>query len=80
VPRRQKPQESTRDASTERRQQPREGEHSTNWETIALQRVARRVKSLSDDAESSVDPSHDHGWEDAALLTLRRRIRDLESK
>jgi len=35
---------------------------------------------LSDDAESPVDPSHDHGWEDAALLTLRRRIRDLESK
>jgi len=66
--------------NTERRQQPREDEHSVNWETIALSRVARRVKSLSDDAESPVDPSHDHGWEDAALLTLRRRIRDLESK
>jgi len=74
----QNPEESTRDANRERRQQPREDDDSMNWESIVLKRVARRVNSLSSDADSSLEPSRDRGWEEAALLAIRRRIGDFK--
>lgn len=80
MPRQRDPEEPARDASTERRHQARDDEDSTNWETIALRRVARHVESLSGDPDSPADPSHDRGWEEAALRALRRRIQGLRSK
>jgi len=62
----------------DRRDQPRGSLDSDSWETIVLRRVARRVESLSNDAESAAGGPQDHGWEQAALLALRRRVRELE--
>jgi hypothetical protein len=80
VPNRQKHKESNRGACIERREQPRAETDPTDWETIALRRVARHVESLSGDPDSPADPLHDCGWEEAALLALRRRIRDFKSE
>jgi len=62
----------------DRRDQQRGSLDSDSWETIVLRRVARRVESLSSDAESATGDPQDHGWEQAALLALRRRVRELE--
>jgi len=76
---RPKHEHATRDASVERRRQPRTDADASDWETIALRRVARHVESLSDDLDLPSDPLHDRGWEEAVLHALRRRIRDLKS-
>ena len=77
---RREPNESGRYAGVERRQRPRHGTEPTDWETIALKRVAHRVQSLSADNDSSLRPSLDHGWEEVAVLALRRRLRELKSE
>jgi hypothetical protein len=51
----------------ERRQQPRDAVAASDWETIALRRVARRVRVVEDAAS---------GWEEAALRNLKRRLKD----
>lgn len=51
----------------ERRQQPRDAVAASDWETIALRRVARRVKAV--EGASS-------GWEEVALRNLKRRLKD----
>jgi hypothetical protein len=53
---------------------------SPNWETIVLQRMAGRVKSLSHEPPPGAITDRDGGWEAAALLALKRRMRDLPSK
>jgi hypothetical protein len=78
MPDRPKPEPANRDARIERRRQPRTEADSSDWETIALRRVARHVESLSHGPDSPADPLHDRGWEEAALQALRRRIRDLK--
>ena len=76
----QKPGESSRDVLVERRQQPRGGADSTDWETIALKRVERHVELLSRDLDSSQEGPSESGWEETVLLALRRRLRDLKSQ
>lgn len=63
----------------ERRKQPRDPDASPDWEQIVLQRVARHVRSLDDDAAPGQEGSAGSRWEDAALQALRKRIRDLDS-
>ena len=41
-----------------------------SWETIALQRVARRVEGLPE----TPTEADDFGWEEAVLEKLRRRL------
>jgi len=65
---------------TERRRQRRDLASPPNWETIVLQRMAERVKSLSGEPPTGAIAGRDAGWETAALLALRRRMRDLHSK
>jgi hypothetical protein len=76
----QKPENSGRGARIERRLQARESADSTDWETIVLRRVARRVTSLTGDPNTQLDPSDDRGWEESALLALRRGVRELKSE
>ncbi|MDQ1241292.1 MAG: hypothetical protein QG550_543 [Pseudomonadota bacterium] len=64
----------------ERRRQPRDLESPPNWETIVLQRMARRIESLSGEPTPGVTADGDGGWEEAALRALRRRIQGLQSK
>ncbi len=78
MPNQKKPAESGHEAPVERREQPRGGAGSTDWETIVLKRVERHVESLSGDPNSQSGPPNEWGWEEAALLALRRRIRDLK--
>ena len=51
----------------ERRQQSRDPAAAGDWESIALRRVASRVKAVEGAAS---------GWEEAALRNLRRRLKD----
>jgi hypothetical protein len=67
-------------ARIERRRQQRDMASSPNWETIVLQRMAGRVKSLSHEPPPGAITDRDGGWEAAALLALKRRMRDLPSK
>ena len=64
----------------ERRRQPRDLESPPNWETIVLQRMAGRVRSLSGEPTPGAAADGDGGWEEAALLALRRRMQGLQSK
>jgi hypothetical protein len=64
----------------ERRRQRRDLSSPPNWETIVLQRMAERVRSLSGEPPAEAIADQVGGWETAALLALRRRIRDLPSK
>lgn len=64
----------------ERRRQPRDLESPPNWETIVLQRMARRVESLSCEPAPGAAADGDGGWEEVALRALRRRIQGLQPK
>lgn len=52
----------------ERRKTDRDADAS--WETIALQRVARRVEDLAE----TPPEADDFGWEETVLEKLRRRL------
>ena len=64
----------------ERRRRSRDVEALPNWEMIVLQRMAGRVRSLTDAPTSESAADGDGSWEEGALLALRRRLRDLHSK
>jgi len=80
MPKRQRPEESTRGAPVERRLQPRGDVDSMDWETKVVRRVERHVELLLPDSNSQVDTLNELGWEEASLLALRRRIEDLKSE
>lgn len=42
----------------------------TNWEAVALSRVARRVEQLP----AAPDEAEDFGWEEGILEKLRQRL------
>lgn len=67
-------------ARVERRGQPRDLDSPPNWETIVLQRMARRVESLSCEPAPGAAADEDGGWEEVALRALRRRIQGLQPK
>jgi hypothetical protein len=73
------PEGKTPAERTERRKQPRDPDASLDWEQIVLQRIARHVRSLADDAALGPEGSAGSRWEDAALQALRKRIQDLDS-
>ena len=60
--------------STERRKQPRTTSLESDWESIALRRVASRVESLP-----GPQAPGDFGWEEAVLRNLRQRLKDRRS-
>jgi len=80
VPKRQEPERPAELEHIERRRQPRDPQATVNWETIVLQRMAERIKSLSGDAAPDAEAPTEGGWENAALRTLQRRMQDLESQ
>ena len=63
----------------ERRQQPRDAQTPTDWEQIVMQRMAGRIKSLTNDTSPEAQ-SAAGGWEDAVLRRLQRRMQELDSK
>lgn len=64
----------------ERRKRPRPGDDSSNWEAIALRRVAERVQSLSRDGRSAAGEFVAESWEDAAVRVLERHLRGQQSR
>jgi uncharacterized coiled-coil protein SlyX len=79
VPDSQRPKAARNDERIERRRRERDPHASENWEQIVLQRMARRVTSLSNTIPPAAESRAAGSWEDAALRALQQRIRELES-
>lgn len=79
MPTRPDPEGTTDHPPVERRRQPRDPDTPVDWECIVLQRMARRVRSLSRNAAIDAPDGTADGWEEAALRTLQRRVRALDS-
>jgi len=76
--RRQSSAETADRESIERRRQRRDPAAPVGWETIVLQRMAARVKSLGSGPAPGVEAAAGHDWERAAVRALQRRVQDLE--
>jgi hypothetical protein len=64
---------SGKPSGPERRKEPRDDHDSEDWESLALRRVAGRVRSLDES-----DDDAEFGWERAVLERLRRRLDDAD--
>jgi len=80
VPDRQPPAAAGNPERIERRRQPRDSQSPNDWEQVVLQRMAGRVRSLSNAGASAAQSAADTGWEEAALRVLQRGVRELETK
>jgi hypothetical protein len=78
VSRRQRSAEAADRELIERRRRRRDPATPVGWETIVLQRVAARVKSLGGGPASGVETTAGSDWERAAVRALQRRVQDLE--
>jgi hypothetical protein len=61
----------------ERRDVCRSSPRSEDWETIALQRVARKIEALTAGGAGGADgpTPADYGWEEPVLHNLKRRLK-----
>jgi len=80
VPDRQPPAAAGNPERIERRRQPRDSQSPQDWEQVVLQRMAGRVRSLSNEGACTAQSTAETGWEDAALRVLQRGVRALETK
>jgi len=73
------PDDPMTEVRVERRRRPRQNESSPDWESIALQRISHRVRTLQPAAEAASGDDDGEPWEDAAVRVLQRHLRDRES-
>jgi|GEM_PF-1606874 len=78
MPRPQGPAQTVDRARIERRRQRRDPAVPVGWETIVLQRMAARVRSLASGPVPGGETHAGSDWERTAVRALQRRVQELE--